>query len=119
MELMPDMTAEHLSQLMWAYATANCRDVSLLLAAAERAAVLARCGAFTCSRQPLGVLGAFRSLGFGATVADAGLASEVARLKAVEAGIHAAGGGDGGGDGTGADADTVAAVAAAIQPCVA
>jgi hypothetical protein len=69
---------------MWAFGTARCRDAALLHAAVERAAVLGRRRSYTTSRQPLVLLGAFRSLGLQATEADSVLVREVQRLKAAE-----------------------------------
>jgi hypothetical protein len=75
---------------MWAYAAASCRVPYLTLAAATRAAELARQQAFSSSRQPLALIGAFRALGLAASEADSVLAAEVLRLKQQEATAAAA-----------------------------
>lgn len=73
-------------QLMWSYASANCPVSSLLHAAAARAAQLAAAAAFTNSKQPLALLGAFRALGLSSSEADVLLRKEVVRLKTLERG---------------------------------
>jgi hypothetical protein len=75
----------HHLQLMWAYAAASCPVPHLTHAAAARAAELARCQAFSSSRQPLALLGSFRALGLSSSQADRLLAAEVQRLKQQEA----------------------------------
>jgi hypothetical protein len=62
----------------------------LTLAAAARAADLAREQAFSSSRQPLALIGTFRALGLAASEADSLLAAEVQRLKKQEAAAAAA-----------------------------
>jgi hypothetical protein len=69
---------------MWAYATASCRDRSLLRAATRQAIVLARSHAFTSSKQPLSLLWSFRAFGVSVHEANELLFQEVDRLKVLE-----------------------------------
>lgn len=82
--LLPLLLLSLLPQLMWSYASANCPVSSLLHAAAARAAQLAAAAAFTNSKQPLALLGAFRALGLSSSEADEPLRKEVIRLKQIE-----------------------------------
>jgi hypothetical protein len=75
-------------QVMWAYATARCRDRSLLRAATRQAIVLARSHAFSSSKQPLSLLWSFRTFGVLVHEANELLFQEVDRLQALEGGVQ-------------------------------
>lgn len=97
-------------QVMWAYAAANCQIRSLVRAAAHRTVVLGRACAFSTSRQPAVLLGAFKALGALWPAVQQMLDAELDRLRQMEAATSAV-------TATTAQALKDASVAPALRPC--